>query len=358
MDRQENMKADMGQLNHAEIVEKIRAWKREFGKQLIVLTHHYQRKEIVELGDFVGDSFELSRKAAADRDCRYIVFCGVHFMAESAAILAQPGQVVQIPNVEAGCWMADMAEAETVKSAWEQIETVAGEGSMTPVVYMNSDAELKAFCGNHGGIVCTSSNAGKAVKWAFGQKGKILFFPDQHLGRNVGHDLGIAPEEMVVWSPGKVLGGNDPDALMRARMILWDGYCLVHTRFTVEQIEKMRAEFPDARIVVHPECTREVVDKADACGSTSYIVKYVKEAPRGSTIVIGTEINLIHRLAQEYPDKKVLDLHQSLCPNMFKINLVNLLQTIENIGEMNVVEVPDDIKAGARLALGRMLELA
>ncbi len=279
-------------------------------------------------------------------------------MAESAAILAQPNQVVQIPNVEAGCWMAGMAEAETVRSAWEQIESVVGMGSISPVVYMNSDAELKSFCGNHGGLVCTSSNADKAVRWGLGQKEKVLFFPDQHLGRNVGHDLGIAPEEMVVWSPGNVLGGNDPDALKRARIILWDGYCLVHTRFTVEQIEKMRSEFPEARIVVHPECTREVVARADACGLTSYIVKYVKEAPPGSTIVIGTEINLINRLALEYPDRKVLDLHYSLCPNMFKINLVNLLQAIENIGELNVVKVPEATKAGARLALDRMLALA
>ncbi len=352
------MQTDKANLNHAEIIERIRARKRELGKELIILTHHYQRKEIVELGDFVGDSFELSRKAATDRDCRYIVFCGVHFMAESAAILAQPHQIVQIPDVEAGCWMASMAEAEKVKSAWEQIESVAGDNSTIPVVYMNSDAELKSFCGNRGGIVCTSSNAAKAVRWAFGQKDKILFFPDRHLGRNVGHDLGIAPEEMIVWSPDKALGGNDPDALRRARMILWDGYCLVHTRFTVEQIEKMRSQFPEASIVVHPECTREVVALSDACGSTSYIVRYVREAPQGSTIVIGTEINLIYRLAVEYPDKKVLDLYNSLCPNMFKINLVNLLQILENIGEMNVVRVPAQIKAGAKLALDRMLALA
>jgi quinolinate synthase len=342
----------------AELIEKIRAGKRELGKELLILTHHYQRKEIVELGDFVGDSFELSRNAAADRDCRFIVFCGVHFMAESAAILAQPHQVVQIPNVEAGCWMASMAEAETVKSAWEEIESAVGKGSTIPVVYMNSDAELKSFCGDRGGIVCTSSNASKAVTWAFGQKEKILFFPDQHLGRNVGHDLGLTPEEMIVWAPGKPLGGNDPEALGRARMILWDGYCLVHTRFTVEQIGKMRSEFPEAKIVVHPECRREVVALSDACGSTSYIVKYVKEAPAGSTIVIGTEINLIHRLAEQYPDKKVLDLHSSLCPNMFKINLRNLLAVIENLGEMNVVRVPEEVRAGARLALDRMLGLA
>ena len=345
-------------LNQAEIIEKIRARKQELGKQLLILTHHYQRKEIVALGDIVGDSFELSKKAAADRDCRYIVFCGVHFMAESAAILAQANQVVQIPKVEAGCWMASMAEAETVKSAWEQIESAAGQGLTIPVVYMNSDAELKSFCGNRGGTVCTSSNASKAVRWAFGQREKILFFPDQYLGRNVANDLRIAPEQIIVWSPGKPLGGNDPDEVRRARMILWDGYCLVHTRFTVDQIKKMRSEFPEAKIVVHPECTPEVVALADACGSTSYIVKYVREAPAGSTVIIGTEINLIHRLALEHPDKKVLDLHNSLCPNMFKINLANLLQTLENLGEMNVVRVPEDIRAGARLALDRMLSLA
>ncbi len=349
---------DKARLNDDELIEKIRAKKRELGSQLIILTHHYQRKEIVGLGDFVGDSFELSRKAAADWQCRYIVFCGVHFMAESAAILAQPHQVVQIPDEEAGCWMASMAETRSVESAWEQLESKAGKGSIIPVVYMNSDADLKAFCGDHGGTVCTSSNADKAVKWAFGQGEKVLFFPDRHLGHNVGHDLGLAPEEMVVWSPDKPFGGNDPDALSRARLILWDGYCLVHTRFTCEQIEKRRAEFPEARIIVHPECPREVVAMADASGSTSRIVKYVSEAPAGSTIVIGTEINLISRLASEYPDKKVLDLHRSLCPNMFKINLAKLLETLENIGEMNVVRVAEETKASARLALDRMLALA
>jgi len=343
--------------DYSEIMENIRARKKEFGRQLLILTHHYQRKEIVDLGDFAGDSFELSRKAAADNDCRYIVFCGVHFMAESAAILAQPHQVVQIPNVNAGCWMASMAESATVREAWDRIAEVSGTARVIPVVYMNSDAELKAFCGSRGGTVCTSSNASRAVQWAFEAGEKILFFPDQHLGRNVGFDLGLKPEDMIVWSPGKPLGGNDPDAVRRARMILWDGYCLVHTRFTVEQIAKMRSEFPDAKIVVHPECTREVVALSDACGSTSYIVKYVKEAPSGSTIIIGTEINLIHRLALEYPDKKVIDLHNSLCPNMFKINLGNLLWTLNNIGKVNVVSVPEQVKAQAKVALDRMLSL-
>ncbi|MDR3555454.1 MAG: quinolinate synthase NadA [Syntrophobacteraceae bacterium] len=348
---------DKARLNDDQLIEKIRAKKRELGSQLIILTHHYQRKAIVGLGDFVGDSFELARKAAADRECRYIVFCGVHFMAESAAVLAKPHQVVQIPDEEAGCWMADMADSETVKSAFEQLESLAGKGSTIPVVYMNSDAGLKAFCGDHGGLVCTSSNAEKALKWAFGKGEKVLFFPDRHLGHNTGHDLGLAPEEMVVWSPDKPFGGNDPDALRRARLVLWDGYCLVHSRFTCEHIEEKRAEFPGAKIIVHPECTREVVAMADASGSTSRIEKFVREAPAGSTIIIGTEINFIERLASEYPDKKVLDLHRSLCPNMFKINLGKLSDTLENLGEMNVVRVDEEIKASARVALDRMLAL-
>ncbi len=344
--------------DHTEVIENIRARKDALGKELIILTHHYQRKEIVDLGDFVGDSFELSRKAASDSACRHIVFCGVHFMAESAAILAKPRQIVQIPNEHAGCWMASMADSVIVESAWNQISDVMGKERLVPVVYMNSDADLKAFCGTHGGTVCTSSNAQKAVRWAFEVGDKILFFPDQHLGRNVGHDLGLKADEMIVWSPDKPLGGNTPEAVRAAKMILWDGYCLVHTRFSVEQIEKMRSEFPGARIIVHPECTREVVAASDACGSTSYIVKYVQEAPAGSTIVIGTEINLINRLSLQYPEKKIMDLNNSLCPNMFKINLGNLLWILENLGDVNVVTVPDDIKADAKLALDRMLSLA
>lgn len=343
--------------DYTEIIENIRTRKRDLGKELVILTHHYQRNEIVDLGDFVGDSFELSRRAASDGDCRHIVFCGVHFMAESAAILAQPHQVVQIPNENAGCWMASMADSVIVEHAWDQLSEVLGKERLVPIVYMNSDADLKAFCGSRGGTVCTSSNAHKAVRWAFEVGDKVLFFPDQHLGRNVGHDLGLKPDEMIVWSPDEKLGGNTPEAVRAAKMVLWDGYCLVHTRFSVEQIEKMRSEFPEARIVVHPECPREVVAASDACGSTSYIVKFVQEAPSGSTVVIGTEINLINRLAIRYPDKKIIDLHNSLCPNMFKINLGNLLWTLDNLGEANVVTVPDEIRAEAKIALDRMLTL-
>jgi quinolinate synthase len=339
------------------LVERIRTIKEALGKELLILAHHYQRKEVVELGDFRGDSFGLSKTAAESSDARFIVFCGVHFMAESAAILARPQQIVQIPDYEAGCWMADMAESHHVEAAWKEIASIVEEATVVPVVYMNSDALLKAFCGRHGGTVCTSSNADTAVRWGFNVGQKILFFPDQHLGRNVGNQLGLKPDEMIVWDPQKPFGGNLPRDIQRARMILWDGYCLVHTRFGVEHIAKMREAHPEARIVVHPECTQEVVALSDACGSTSFIVNYVKNAPSGSTIIIGTEINLIHRLALEYPEKKVLELHRSLCPNMFKINLTNLLRTLENLGKVNVVTVPAAVKADARLAMDRMLNL-
>jgi len=341
-----------------KLIARIMAIKDSLGKKLIILTHHYQRKEIVDLGDFKGDSFGLSQKAAADKSARYIVFCGVHFMAESAAILSQPHQTVQIPDEEAGCWMSDMADIVLVEKAWKELTAITLSESITPIVYMNSDAELKAFCGRNGGIVCTSSNAPVAFQWGFSQREKVFFFPDQHLGRNSGNQLGISSGEMIVWDPKKPLGGNTPEDVERSRAILWDGYCLVHTRFKVEHIQEMRKEYPEAKIVVHPECTQEVVALADAVGSTSYIVKYVENAPSDTTIIIGTEINLINRLAQEHPDKTVLALHHSLCPNMFKINLNNLLHTLENIGEYNVIIVPEDIKVDAGLALDRMLALA
>jgi quinolinate synthase len=340
-----------------ELIRKITQKKEALGKELIILTHHYQRKEIVDLGDFRGDSFGLSQKAAADKDVRYIVFCGVHFMAESAEILSQPHQVVQIPHIEAGCWMADMADSVLVETAWRDLTSITGSDAITPIVYMNSDAELKAMCGRNGGIVCTSSNAPESFEWAFNQREKILFFPDQHLGRNSGNRMGIPSDEMIVWNPDSPLGGNDLDSIKRAKLILWDGYCLVHTRFTKDHVKNIRRNFPEAKIIVHPECTEDVVYMADAVGSTSYIVKYVEKVARGSTVVIGTEINLIDRLANEYPDKQVLALHNSLCPNMYKINLENLLWTLENIGEANVVKVPDEIKVNARIALDRMLSL-
>ena len=339
------------------LIEEIKKIKKEMGDNLVILAHHYQRSDIVDLADFSGDSFELSQKGARNRKANNIVFCGVHFMAESAAILAGPHQVVQIPDEHAGCPMADMADIHNVEKAWEELSSVIDTGRITPIVYMNSDADLKAFGGRNGGLVCTSSNAPAAFEWAFGRTEKVFFSPDQHLGRNTGKDMGIPSDEMIIWDPLKPFGGNRRDEIKRARIILWDGYCLVHTHFNAAHIREMREKFPEAKIIVHPECTEEVVALSDAVGSTGYIVKYVKEAAPGSTIIVGTEINLVKRMAQENPDKKVFELHNSLCANMFKIDLKKLLWTLENIGKVNVVTVSDTIKEDARKALKRMLDL-
>ncbi len=341
----------------AEIINRIRALKEELGDELIILAHHYQRMEIVDLGDYIGDSFELSRKAAADETARYIVFCGVHFMAESAEILSSPNQIVQIPDMKAGCRMADMADIVNVTKAWVELVSITGDDTITPVVYMNSDAELKAFCGRNEGIVCTSSNAPKAFEWAFKQRERIFFFPDQHLGRNSANDMGIPSNEIIVWDPKKNLGGNSIERIKKARLILWDGYCSVHTHFTVEHVKKMREAYPDAKIIVHPECSQEVVALSDEKGSTSYIVKYVQNASPGSTVIIGTEINLINRLSREYPDRKIVALNDSLCHDMYMINPENLLRVLENPGRINIVKVPENIKTHARKALDRMLML-
>ena len=341
-----------------EIKNKILSIKEALGEKLIILTHHYQRKEIVDLGDYRGDSFGLSQKAAADEVAEFIVFCGVHFMAESAEILSQPHQTVQLPDIEAGCWMADMADMIIVERAWEEATAITGDKSIVPIVYMNADAEIKAFCGRNGGLVCTSSNAPAAFKWGFEQRDKLFFFPDQHLGRNTANQMGFRADEMIVWQPSKPLGGNTEAEIKSAKVILWDGYCLVHTRFQIDHVKKMRQTHPDAQIVVHPECTQEVVQLADAVGSTSFIVKFVENASPGTTIIIGTEVNLIERLAVENPSKKVLALHYSMCPNMFKINLENLLSTLNNLGEKNVIHVPETVKKDARIALDRMLALA
>lgn len=338
-----------------EILDRIREKKDELGEELLILTHHYQRSAIVDMGDFKGDSFDLSRKAANSR-ARRIVFCGVHFMAESARILCGENQTVQIPDEEAGCWMADMADHVMVQRAWDELVAVVPAPSVMPVTYMNSDAVIKAFCGQNGGIVCTSSNAGQAFAWGFEQREKIFFFPDQHLGQNTANQMGIPPEEVIVWDPARPLGGNPPQAVAKARVILWKGYCLVHTRFTIAHMESMRKKNPEARIVVHPECTQAVVQLADAVGSTSYIVNYVESAAPGSRIIIGTEINLVRRLAAEHPDKTVLPLYESFCPNMYKINPEKLLETLEQ-PEKNLVVVPADVQAGAVMALERMLAL-
>ncbi len=340
-----------------DMIDKIIKIKQELGNQLVILTHHYQRKEIIDLGDHRGDSFGLSQKAAQDENAKYIVFCGVHFMAESAAILAKDHQTVQIPDMNAGCWMADMADSYLVEKAWNDVTAIVGENIVTPLVYMNSDAFIKAHCGKNNGAVCTSSNASKAFEWAFKQREKIFFFPDEHLGRNTGNHLNIPAKEMIVWDPEKPLGGNSEQDIKKAKVFLWKGYCLVHTRFTTDDMKAMRKKFPGAKIVVHPECTQQVVKASDAVGSTSFIVKYVAQSQPGSTIIIGTEINLIKRLAMEYPDKNILPLKDSLCPNMYKINLKNLLTCLENIGKTNIVTIDEAIKKDAFIALENMLSL-
>jgi len=340
-----------------DMIDKIIKIKQDLGNRLVILTHHYQRKEIIDIGDHKGDSFGLSQRAARDGNAEYIVFCGVHFMAESAAILAKGHQTVQIPDMNAGCWMADMANSYLVENAWNSVTGIVGKDNVTPLVYMNSDAFIKAHCGRNNGAVCTSSNAPKAFEWALKQREKIFFFPDEHLGRNTGNRLGIPEDEMMVWDPEKPMGGNTEQDIKKARVLLWKGYCLVHTRFCINDMETMREKIPDARIVVHPECTREVVKASDAVGSTSFIVNYVADAPQGSTIIIGTEINLVKRLATEHPDKKIIPLKDSLCPNMYKINLKNLLACLENIGKTNIVTVDEKIKTNALIALENMLSL-
>lgn len=348
------MDTDFG---NREIIDKIIRIKQELGNKLLILTHHYQRKDIVDLGDHRGDTFALARRAARDENARYIVFCGVHFMADSAAVLAKGNQVVQIPDINAGCWMADMADEVTVEKAWEEAAALLGEARITPVAYINSELSVKAHCGRHQGTVCTSSNARQAFEWAFQRREKIFFVPDEHLGRNTAMAMGIPEEQILVWNPELPLGGNTEQALDRSRVILWKGHCLVHTRFTPEQIHTMRANFPGAKVVVHPECPHEVVRLADACGSTGFIVRYVTEAPPDSTLLVGTEINLIKRLAAEHPDKKILPLHDSFCPNMHKINLKNLLYTLENIGKANVILLDEAMKKEAFVALSTMLNL-
>lgn len=342
-------------MKEEEIIDRIKNIKEKMGRNLIILGHHYQRPEIVFLSDYRGDSFGLSKKAAEQKEAEFIVFCGVHFMAESADILTDDRQIVHHPNLDSGCPMANMAEIDEVEYAWKQITSICGQKNIIPITYMNSKAALKAFCGRHGGCVCTSTNAMAVFQWAYTQREKVFFFPDEHLGRNTAKKIGISREEIILWDPEKELGGNKKEDIMRARLILWKGYCHVHTYFKTRHIREMRTKFPDAMIVVHPECIEEVVDMSDANGSTDFIVRYVNQAPEGSTVIIGTELNLIRRLAMENPKKKVFELARSLCGNMFKITIAHLLWTLENLGRLNIINVPEQIKMDARIALDRML---
>ena len=347
--------------------DRIAAAREALGKDLVVLGHHYQRDEVIRFADFRGDSYKLAQQAAAAGG-KYIVFCGVHFMAESADILARPGQVTILPDLNAGCSMADMAEITQVEDCWEQVVraglTNDAGGGITPVTYMNSTAAIKAFCGERGGVVCTSSNAPGAFKWGLAKNAKLLFLPDQHLGRNTGYRLGIPLDEMVVWNPYMLNGGVDPERLKKARVILWKGHCSVHQRFLPEHVDNVRAKYPGIRVIVHPECRWEVCQKADGIGSTEGLLKMIREAPSGSSFAVGTEIHLVNRMGREFAaeGKKVITLNDSgcLCTTMFRISPQHLCWAFENLVEGNVVnqiKVRDDVKHGAHVALDRMLEI-
>ncbi len=344
-------------MTEQETRNRILDMKATLGKRLVILGHHYQRDEVIELSDFHGDSYGLCKKAAEQKQAEFIVFCGVHFMAEAADIISSPNQIVHIPDLAAGCPLADFADLTSVQQAWHDIAAICGSEKITPITYINSSAEIKAFCGRNKGTVCTSSNALPAMKWGFNKSEKLFFFPDQHLGTNTGNKFGIPVNERIFWDPNLPLGGNFPEKIKNAKLILWKGHCHVHTRFKLNHIQTVRKSLPEAKIVVHPECTEEVVNAADDNGSTSYIIKYVQQAESGSTIAVGTELNLVHRLAKQNPDKNIFPLARSMCPNMYKINLYNLCWTLDNLGKINIVKVPENVKQDALLALDRMLQI-
>jgi len=346
---------------------RIRAAKETLGSKVVILGHFYQREEIVQHADYLGDSFQLANAAKAHPEAEAIVFCGVHFMAETADILSSEDQAVILPNLAAGCSMADMADIDSVTQCWEELTELFGDqpdadGRMPiiPVTYMNSSAALKGFCGENGGIVCTSSNAEIVLKWAFERGQRVLFFPDQHLGRNTAKAMGVSLEQMPLWHGRKALGGNSAEALMDSKVILWNGFCSVHKRFNVGQIEKARAEFADVRVIVHPECPMEVVDAADEYGSTDYIRKAVTGATEPTTFAIGTEVNMVQRLAAQHPQHNIFCLDPVVCPcsTMYRIHPGYLAWVLERLvaGEVvNQIKVDEKVSKTAAIALERML---
>jgi quinolinate synthase len=350
-----------------QLATRIGQAKSELGRRLIILGHHYQRDEVMAWADARGDSFGLSRIAAGQSEAEFVVFCGVHFMAESADILTGPHQQVILPDLNAGCSMADMADIDSVEEAWETLGEVTDLDRVVPVTYMNSSAALKAFVGRHGGVVCTSSNARAVLTWALGSIGaggaggdQVLFFPDQHLGRNTGFELGYSEDDMAVWNPRLARGGLDDLALKGATLLLWKGHCSVHQRFRPTHVEAFRAEHPEGIVVVHPECAHDVVELADEVGSTDYIIGAVADAPPGAVIGVGTEIHLVKRLDDESSDKTVVSLDPLVCPcsTMFRIDAAHLAWVLEGLvdGEVrNRITVDEQTAGWARVALERML---
>ncbi len=346
----------------AELEDRIRAAKARMGDELLILGHHYQQDEVIRFADLRGDSYKLSQLAAQSRACRAIIFCGVHFMAETADILTLPEVDVVLPDLAAGCSMADMADSDSVEAAWADLGDVIDTHDLMPVTYINSTAELKAFCGRHGGIVCTSSNARAVLEWSFARRRRILFFPDQHLGRNTARAMGIPLAEMALWNPREPLGGQTPETLGASRVLLWRGHCSVHQMFKPAHVTQFRDRFPGIKILVHPECMMSVVDAADLVGSTEFILKTVAEAPPGSSWAIGTELHLVNRLAAEHPDKAVhfLSPMVCMCATMYRIDLPHLAWSAENLVQgtpVNVIKVPDETAHWARVALKRMLDV-
>ena len=343
--------------------ERLAAVRERLGPRVLLLGHHYQRDEVIRFCDYRGDSFQLSKRCAEHPEAEFIVFCGVHFMAESADILRAPHQQVILPDLNAGCSMADMAEIFQVEEAWEELEAHGLADEFLPLTYMNSTAAIKAFCGRHGGLVCTSSNAHHAFRWAWERKPRIFFLPDQHLGRNTGVRLGVDLQRMPVWDPQRSGGGLDSAALAEAQVLLWKGHCSVHQRFKPEHVQRWRSELPHARILVHPECSHEVVREADLVGSTEFIIRQVREAPAGSAWAIGTELHLVHRLAGEHSDQRIAPLDNDGCPvctTMFRISPQHLCWALENIEQghvVNRIHVNEEVKSWARVALDRMLSV-
>jgi len=349
------------ELSEQELDDRIAQAKSQLGSRVVILGHHYQRDEVVRFADYRGDSLKLSRLAASRKDAEYIVFCGVHFMAESADILRDEHQVVILPDLNAGCSMADMASIDQVEVCWEEISSRV-KGRVVPVTYINSTAAIKAFVGRQGGSVCTSSNARKVMEWALKRGEKGLFIPDEHLGRNTGYRMGIPLDEMVVWDPHEELGGLTEDEIRHARVILWKGNCSVHQRFLPQHVERVRKDYPGIRVIVHPECRWDVCELADAVGSTEFIIRKIAEGGPGSKFAVGTEIHLVKRLAQENPDRLVISLDDCgcLCSTMYRISPQHLCWVLESLAAgqvVNRIRVDEETRHWALLALDRMLEI-
>ena len=355
---------DYQTLTPAELSERIALAKRALGDRVMVLGHNYQRDEVIEHADFRGDSLLLAKLAAEHSERPNVVFCGVHFMAETADILSRSNQTVILPDLAAGCSMADMAAIEQVDQCWDSLaRMIPVEEVVTPAVYVNSAAVLKAFCGEHGGITCTSSNARAVIEWAWARREKILFFPDEHLGRNTANKMGVLREQMIVWDPYLPNGGHTAEAIRSARLILWKGHCSVHQMFQPAHVDYFRKQYPEGKVIVHPECHEDVVNRADLVGSTEFIIKTVSAAPAGTTWAVGTELNLVNRLKRDQSDKRVFFLSSTVCQcaTMFRIDAPHLCWAMENLADGHVVNqivVPDDDKAWAKLALDRMMAIS